>query len=139
MNTKNATAKKNAAPQTEAPAVALNPEIQLVTIEAPAAEDAPVAEAKRIRSYSQSAINTEDLERLNQLKTFVKEKLNVTISNQRIISAALACLGDNVEAFIKGIADEANAKQLAKERKAYLELKAKFDALDAPATAEAAA
>jgi hypothetical protein len=140
MSKKNTTAKAAAAQVAEAPVVEQN-EVVATAAEALAAEaateeaaaDAPAAEkAKRERNYSQTAVDTADLERLNQLKTFVKEKLNVTVSNQRIIAAALDCLGENVEGFLKGIADEANNKQLAKERKAYEALKAKFEAMEEP-------
>ena len=95
-----------------------------------------VADTKRARNYSQTAIDVADLERLNQLKTFVKEKLKVTVSNQRIIAAALDCLGENVEAFLKNLTDEASNKALAKERKAYEVLKAKFEAGEATTLVE---
>ena len=136
MSKKNTTTKAATAQVTEIPVVEQN-EVAAAA-EAPAAEatteatETPAEAKKRERNYSQTAVDTADLERLNQLKTFVKEKLNVTISNQRIIAAALDCLGDNVEAFLKGIADEANAKTLAKERKAYEALKAKFEAMEEP-------
>ena len=94
------------------------------------------AAKKRARNYSQTAIDVVDLERLNQLKTFVKEKLKVTVSNQRIIAAALDCLGENVEAFLKNLTDEASNKALAKERKAYEVLKAKFEAGEATTLVE---
>ena len=133
MSKKNTSAQNVAAAQVEAPEVEQN--VEVVTVEAPAAEatvettEVATEIKKRERNYSQTAVDTADLERLSQLKTFVKEKLNVTISNQLIIAAALNCLGDNTEAFLKGIADEANIKTLAKERKAYEALKAKFEAM----------
>lgn len=140
MAKKNSTAKTTNATIENAPEIELNAE---ATSEAEAtAETAETTEdvvdqspekVKRERNYSQSAIDTADLERLNQLKTFIKEKLNFNVSNQRIITAALDCLGENVEAFLKNIADEANNKQLAKERKAYEALKLKFEAMEAPA------
>lgn len=120
-------------PTTKVPA-ALGTEVEAAPEAEAVATDTPAEARKRERNYSQSAINTADLERLSQLKTFVKEKLKVTVSNQRIIGAALDCLGDNVEAFLKNIADEANNKQSAKERKAYEVLKARFEASEAPAT-----
>ena len=135
MSKKNTTANNVAATQVEATEVAQN--VETVTVEAPAAEatveatEVATETKKRERNYSQTAVDTADLERLNQLKTFVKENLGVTVSNQRIITAALDCLGNNVEGFLKGIADEANSKTLAKERKAYLALKAKFVAMEA--------
>ena len=58
------------------------------------------------------------------------------MSNQRIISAALDCLGENVEAFLKNLTDEASNKTLAKERKAYEVLKAKFEAAEAATLVE---
>lgn len=140
-------AKKNAAAQVDATEVAAQTTTEQV-VDAAAettteeTQDAAEAEAtqevteekKRERNYSQTAIDKDDLERLTQLKVFVKEKLNVTISNQRIIAAALDCLGENTEAFLKAIAEEAKNKQLNKDRKAYEALKAKFEAMEAPAT-----
>lgn len=138
MSKKTATAKAAAAAIENAPVVAQNEAAESAsesnpTTEAPAAEveevatETPAEFKKRERNYSQSAINTADIERLTQLKTFVKEKLSVTVSNQRIISAALDCLGENVEAFLKGIAADANSKQREKDQKAFEALKAKLE------------
>ena len=115
------------------------------TTEAPAAEveevatETPAEAKKRERNYSQSAINTADIERLTQLKTFVKEKLNVSVSNQRIISAALDLLGENVEAFLKGIAADANNKQREKDQKTLEILKAKLEVPAEPEVSHAKA
>ena len=98
-----------------------------------------VSDTKRARNYSQTAIDVADLERLNQLKTFVKEKLKVTVSNQRIISAALDLLGENVEAFLKGIAADANNKQREKDQKALEVLKAKLEVPAEPEVSHAKA
>ena len=105
----NPIAEVPAAPVAEGEAA---PEAQATVVETPAKVK------KRERNYSQSAINIADLERLTQLKTFVKEKLNLTVSNQRIISAALDYLGDNVQVFLNGIADDANSKQRSKDLEA---------------------
>lgn len=147
MSTKKTTAKKVVAAQIEVPVVAQNEVVESAPqgqslMETPTEgikftlEERATDAKKRERGYSQSAIDKCDLERLNGLKAFVKEKFSVSISNQRIISAALNCLGNNTESFLKGIADEINNKALAKERKAYDELKAKFDAIEAAAATE---
>jgi hypothetical protein len=138
MASKKATAKQVVAPIEEAPMMdvaASEPEAAADATEAPTEGAIFVLEdrvqelnaAKRERGYSQSAINKEDLERLNGLKALVKDKMKLNISNQRILSAALDCLGMNVEAFLKTLADEVNEKNKAKDMKTLEELKKKLN------------
>ncbi|ALW86348.1 hypothetical protein AUC43_15395 [Hymenobacter sedentarius] len=132
MMSKKTTTAKVAAAIENAPEVEQNEVVDFAsesnpTTEVPVASETVAEAKKRERNYSQSAINTADIERLTQLKVFVKEKLKVNVSNQRIISAALDCLGEHVESFLKGIAEDANSKQREKDQKAFEALRAKLE------------
>ena len=126
MSTKKTAAKKVVAAQVEAPEIVTN-EVVESALQGQGLIETPTEEkAKRERGYSQTAIDKADLECLTNLKAFVKEKLGVPVSNQRILAAALACLADNMEGFLKGIADDANKKQHAKDMKAFEALRLKL-------------
>ncbi|TDN38588.1 hypothetical protein E4631_23945 [Hymenobacter sp. UV11] len=89
-----------------------------------------VEKAKRNRSYSQTAINTDDLERLNQFKAHIKETRNINVSNQVILAAAIEALSANMEAFLNTLVTTATDKQRAKDLKAFEALKAKLALTD---------
>ncbi|MBT2558250.1 hypothetical protein J7E24_10675 [Hymenobacter sp. ISL-91] len=123
MASKKTTVKQVAVATEEAPVIA----VATAEIEAPAeVTEAPVENVKKERGYSQSAIDKADLVRLNGLKSLIKGKLQMSISNQRILSKALDCLGDQVEGFLSELVAEANEKAKAKDFKQLSELKAKL-------------
>ncbi|RFP66398.1 hypothetical protein D0N36_03355 [Hymenobacter lapidiphilus] len=140
MSSKKTTAKQVAVAIEEAPVMELNPTmtaeeaaeapVTLSQMEAEALADEPAStlpeKLKKERGYSQSAIDKADLERLNGLKAIIKGKLQMSISNQRILSKALDCLGDQVEGFLNELVAEANEKAKAKDFKQLSELKAKL-------------
>lgn len=98
---------------------------------APAAEtiqETAAEKAKRERGYSQTAVNKEDLERLNAFKASIKESRKINVSNQTILAAALDCLAtdENMAAFLKKLVAEAGVKQRAKDMKQLEALQAKL-------------
>ncbi|MET4072962.1 hypothetical protein [Hymenobacter sp. UYCo722] len=96
-------------------------------------EEVVVEKAKRERNYSQSAVNTEDLTRMNALKADIKETRKINVSNQTLIAAALDCLAQeaNMTAFLKSLATTAADRQRMKDLAAYAALKAKLEAPEA--------
>lgn len=91
-----------------------------------ATEAVEAAPKKRERGYSQSAIDLGDLDRLNGFKAFIKTKMGVSVSNQRLLNAALNYLGANVEDYLQQLATEVNNKQKVKDLAALEALKTKL-------------
>jgi hypothetical protein len=127
--------KTTAAQQVVAPEVAAEATEQIVDTTTENTEETTeetlVEKAKRERGYSQTAINKEDLERLNAFKINIKETRKLSVSNQVILAAALDCLADNMDGFLKKLVADASDKQRAKDLKAFEALKQKL-ALDEP-------
>ncbi|UOQ99865.1 hypothetical protein MUN81_10280 [Hymenobacter sp. 5317J-9] len=136
MAKKNTTAQPTVAAQVESPEVAQDTEVaaEATAAEATTEEAATEEKAKRERGYSQSAINKEDLDRLNAFKTNIKETRKLNVSNQVILAAALDCLAttENMEAFLKKLVAAAADKQRAKDLKAFEALRAKLESTAEP-------
>lgn len=123
-------AKKKAAPQEAVAqeAAAVNATEQVTDATAATTQEAIEEKAKRERGYSQTAINKEDLERLNAFKASIKETRKINVSNQTILEAALNCLAtdENMAAFLKKLVADAGVKQRAKDMKQLEALQAKL-------------
>ncbi|MDO7874340.1 hypothetical protein Q5H93_06315 [Hymenobacter sp. ASUV-10] len=136
-------AKKIAAAQVEATEVANDTTTEQVvdaaaeTTTEETTEEATTEKAKRERNYSQTAIDKADLERLNAFKENIKTTRNLNVSNQTILSAALDCLAENMEPFLKKLVADANTKQRQKDLKAFEALKAKLALADDATETEA--
>lgn len=97
----------------------------------PTATDAgdEAAAEKRLRNYSQSAIDKADLERLNTIKASVKERTGLVVSNQSVLRAALDCLvAGGLDAFCERLTATAAERQKESKLKAFEEMKAKLEA-----------